>query len=154
MVAFLTGELLCSPASVESILMLMCVLVGYGDLLPTTTAGRILLFPVSLMGIALLGSIVQMLVAFFSSRSADRKARSRAKFERQRQIEEDKRQNPADLAREIEFLHQMNERQDFWDQLTEFAVSCFGFFAFWVVGAAIFMALEVRTGIHGEVSPS
>lgn len=91
----------------------------------------------------MLGAILQMIVSFFSERSASRKAQSRAEFERQRQAEENDKQNPADLAREIEFLQTMNSRQDMWDQLTEFSFSCLGFLIFWVVGGAIFSALEV-----------
>ena len=84
-----------------------------------------------------------MIVQFFSDRAADRKAATRAEFERQRQIEEDTTQNPADLAREITFLEKMNENQDMWDQFQEFAFSCLGFFTFWVIGAVIFSRIEV-----------
>lgn len=118
-------------------------LVGYGDYSPATTAGKVLLFPITLLGIAMLGSLIEIIVTFFSHQAARRKAQSRARFERQRQIEEDNYENPADLDKEIEFLEQLNERHDMWDQVSEFFLSCFGFFAFWVVGGVIFKALEV-----------
>lgn len=124
--------------------------VGFGDFLPLKHASRVLLFPIAIFGIALLGSLIQVIVSYFDARSAARKATSRAAFERQRQIEEDKTQNPTDLKREIEFLERMNEHQDMWDQATEFVFSCLGFAAFWVVGAAIFQQLEVR---HSFFSP-
>ncbi|EIN11143.1 voltage-gated potassium channel [Punctularia strigosozonata HHB-11173 SS5] len=116
--------------------------VGFGDFFPTTTAGRILLFPFTLLGIALLGSIIEMLVRFFSSRSAERKAKSRALYEKRRQEEEDKKQTPTDFAREIEFLQRLNERQDVVDQASEFALSLGGFLVFWFIGAVIFWAIE------------
>lgn len=119
------------------------LLVGYGDYCPTTAAAKTLLFPISLLGIAMLGSLIEIIVTFFSHRTARRKAESRARFESQRQIEEDKRQNPADLGKEIEFLEQLNERLDTLNQVSDFFLSCFGFFTFWVVGGVIFKALEV-----------
>lgn len=126
-------------------------LVGYGDYSPATTAGKVLLFPITLLGIAMLGSLIDIIVTFFSHQAARRKARSRDRFERQRQIEEDNYENPADLDKEIEFLERLNERQDMWDRISEFCLSCFGFFAFWVIGGVVFKALEV-SGTDSEAT--
>ena len=117
--------------------------VGFGDFSPTHTSTQILLFPFALLGIAALGSLLDVIVRFFSARSAKRKAASRARLEHARQEDEDAKQDPADLPREIEFLEHLNGRQDAWDQAIEFALSFGGFLAFWFVGAAIFSAIEV-----------
>jgi hypothetical protein len=65
-----------------------------------------------------------MIVSFFSDRSAARKERSRAMYEKERQEAEDKKQDPADLAEEIEFLSNLNRKQDVKDQAYEFAMVC------------------------------
>lgn len=65
------------------------------------------------------------------------------RLEHARQQTEDKRQEPADLRREVEFLERLHEKQDVWDQAVELALTFSGFLAFWLVGAAIFSALEV-----------
>ncbi|KAG8985727.1 hypothetical protein FRB94_005465 [Tulasnella sp. JGI-2019a] len=125
--------------------------IGFGDFAATKTSSRILLCPICIMGIALLGSLLEMIIGFFADRAADRKARTRAEFERRRQVEEDKHQRPADLAREIHFLHTMNEEQDKRDQISEFIFSCGGFLTFWIIGALIFSRLEAwsyGTGLY------
>jgi potassium channel subfamily K len=121
-------------------------------------ASRVLLFPFSLIGIAFLGTLIQMIVNFFSDRSAARKEKSRALYERERQEAEDKDQDPANLQKEIAFLNEINQKQDVQDQFLEFALvraylssqgmltdvpqSFAGFTVFWLIGGAIFMALE------------
>jgi potassium channel subfamily K len=96
--------------------------IGYGDLEPTHPATYILVFPLALLGIAQLGALVQQIVSFFSARSARRKEMSRAKYERERQEQEDSKQDPADLAEEMEFLENINSRQDLVDQAIEFGL--------------------------------
>jgi potassium channel subfamily K len=96
--------------------------IGFGDFSPTKAVTRALLAPLTILGIAYLGSLVQMIVDFFSKRSATRKERSRAMFERERQEAEDKAQNPANLVAEIEFLDKLNQGQDLKDQAWEFAM--------------------------------
>ncbi|KAG8863540.1 hypothetical protein FRB96_008280 [Tulasnella sp. 330] len=125
--------------------------IGFGDFEAKKTSSRILLFPICVLGIAQLGSLIDMIIGFFKDRSTERKARTRAEFERQRQIEEDKKQEPAELDKEIHFLHSMNEHQDKMDQVQEFIYSCAGFLAFWLVGAVIFSHLEAwsyGTGLY------
>ncbi|KAF8321589.1 voltage-gated potassium channel [Clavulina sp. PMI_390] len=116
--------------------------VGFGDFEPTKTSTRIILFPFALIGIAQLGSILGMIVSFFTSRAARRKAKSRALWERQRQIEEDEIQKSPDLLEEIDFLVKLNQRQDLDDQFSELGLSIVGFLVFWMIGACIFKATE------------
>lgn len=117
--------------------------MGFGDFEPTKTSTRIVLFPLALLGIAQLGSILSLIISFFSSRADQRKAQSRALLERQRQMEQDKQQQVPDLLKEIDFLVSLNSRQDMNDHISELAFSVMGFLAFWLVGAAIFMGTEV-----------
>jgi voltage-gated potassium channel Kch len=96
--------------------------IGFGDFSPTHPASQVLVIPLGLIGIASLGSLVQMIVSFFSERSAARKEKSRAIYEKQRQKAEDEKQDPANLDAEIEFLESLNRRQDVKDQAWEFAM--------------------------------
>jgi potassium channel subfamily K len=96
--------------------------VGFGDFEPTHAASRVLLFPFALIGIAFLGTLIQMIVNFFSDRSAARKEKSRALYERERQEVEDQDQDPANLQKEIKFLDEINQRQDVKDQAAEFTM--------------------------------
>ncbi|KAG9024722.1 hypothetical protein FRB95_011146 [Tulasnella sp. JGI-2019a] len=120
--------------------------VGFGDFLAKKTASRILIFPFCLIGIALLGSLITLIVGFFSDRAADRKAIARSEYERRRQKEEndlhERSGRPADIQREIQFLTEINERQDFRDEIQDFTLATVGFLTFWVVGAAVFSAIE------------
>jgi potassium channel subfamily K len=122
--------------------------VGFGDFVPTKIATKILLLPLALLGIAQLGSILSLIVGFFSLRAARRKARSRALSERQRQLDQDRKQTPPDLLQEIDFLVQLNASHDMKDQLNELLLSIAGLLVFWFVGAAIFTGTEVRYALR------
>lgn len=124
--------------------------VGFGDFLAKKPVSRVLLFPFSLVGIALLGSLLSMIIGYFSDQSSDRKAVSRAEFERQRQEEENRQEEKPNLQREIAFLTEINEKQDFKDQVQEFTIATAGFAVFWLIGGAIFSAIEVGTVIASE----
>jgi potassium channel subfamily K, other eukaryote len=153
--------------------------VGFGDFVPTKTAAKVLLFPFSLVGesdraiggaelnvhtgIALLGSMIQMLAQFFSARNAERKvsmaaepslweqsahSRScqawfRAQSENEREATKDREASPSDLAAEIEFLERLQSRRDFVEQVRGLALSLTGFLVFWFIGATIFCVIEV-----------
>ena len=97
-----------SLSSQSFILPQIFPLVGFGNYEPTRISTKILLFPLALLGIAQLGSILGMIIEFFSLRAAKRKAQSRALLERERQVEQDKKQAPPNLLQEIEFLVEMN----------------------------------------------
>ncbi|EIN05813.1 voltage-gated potassium channel [Punctularia strigosozonata HHB-11173 SS5] len=122
---------------------IVCFLtVGFGDFLPTTAAARVLLFPFALLGIASLASIIEMLIRFFASRSEQRKAKLRAHFEALRERRLAQEGAGDDLAREVAFLERLHHLQDTADQATEVALSFGGFVVFWLVGGAIFWAIE------------
>jgi potassium channel subfamily K, other eukaryote len=88
-----------------------------------------------------------MIVTFFSTRTATRKAHSRAEQERQHREMEGRlkleRRERGDLEKELQFLEKLHEKQNAREQLTESGLNLLGFLAFWLVGAAIFAALEV-----------
>ena len=123
-----------------------CVLdsVGFGDFVPTKTSTRILLFPFALIGIVQLGSILTLIINFSRHRATTRKERSRALSERQRHVEQDRRQIAPELLQEVDFLVRLNANQDKKDHLSELILSITGFLVFWFVGAAIFTGTEVR----------
>ena len=127
--------------------------VGFGDLAPTKTLTKILLFPFALIGIVQLGSILTLMIDFFSHRAATRKEISRALSERQRHVEQDRRQIAPDLLQEVDFLVRLNAKQDKKDHISELILSIAGFLVFWFVGAAIFTGTEVRD-IFGTAIPS
>ncbi|KAG8850458.1 hypothetical protein FRB96_009703 [Tulasnella sp. 330] len=103
-----------------------------------------------------------MIVGFFADSAADRKATSRAKYERQCQKEENERHRqdvrPADIQREIQFLTDINERQDLKDQVQDFTLATKGFLTFWVgwsFGTVMyFFYVFFLTVAYGNVVPT
>ncbi|KIJ32390.1 hypothetical protein M422DRAFT_265718 [Sphaerobolus stellatus SS14] len=62
--------------------------VGFGDFRPHTAVIRVLAFFFSVIAMAQLGNIIGMLIRFFTSRSQEKKAHSRIKYEQKRHEEE------------------------------------------------------------------
>ncbi|KAJ1300970.1 hypothetical protein OPQ81_003395 [Rhizoctonia solani] len=115
--------------------------VGFGDFHPTKLSTRVLLFPLSLLGITLLASCISMIVSFFNHHQQKHKARARAEREKAWQISQMRSTNPS-LQREIAFLTELHKRQWWREQGVDLAESLVGFLVFWFVGAAIFSAVE------------
>ncbi|EJT99352.1 voltage-gated potassium channel [Dacryopinax primogenitus] len=116
--------------------------IGFGDFHPTTTATRIIMFPLALIGIAELTALIGILITFFSNLHKERLARTRHKFERERRLAQKEQADPRSLEAEIQFLEELHKKRSWRDHATELGWSMGAFFTFWVTGAAIFSRIE------------
>ncbi|KAM0746778.1 voltage-gated potassium channel [Meredithblackwellia eburnea MCA 4105] len=141
--------------------------IGFGDLTPTTPVSRILLFPFSLLSIALLAILVGIFVDFLGKAAEVRRKDWRRRYERDvwekrfvggggggrgRGMKGGKRVNeagvverPKFLKEEIEMLHLLEDKEDFLERVYQMCMSAFMLAVFWVVGAAVFHVLEDMT---------
>ncbi|KAF8580266.1 voltage-gated potassium channel [Ramaria rubella] len=119
------------------------LLIGFGDFYPTHTVTRVLLFFFAIAGIAQLGNIVSMLVTFYNSRTEEKRAVSRAEYETKRQEEEERKPGVSpNIHKEIEFLHELGERQEARFRLQQLGTSLAWLMIFWLVGAVFFSHVE------------
>lgn len=118
--------------------------IGFGDFSPTRTVTQIVLFPFTIVGIVQVALLIEMIVTFVSSRERTRRARRRAAYERMRQEDMDRRDGDTNLAKEMKFLHEMNESAYKLKIMRDLALNMSGFVLFWVLGAIIFSQIEVR----------
>lgn len=117
--------------------------VGFGDFYPTRTATRIVLFPFALVGIAQLGSLIGMIVAFVSSRIEAQTFERKARFEIEREEAAKTAAGESDFEAEIRFLYQLHQVEDRWRLARDLSYNLSAFLIFWVIGALIFSQTEV-----------
>jgi len=86
--------------------------IGYGDFAPTTTAGKVLIFPFSVLTISQLGNEIALIISFISSRSAERRDRWKRRYELAMHREAEALQPKATLVEEMALIHQINSRED------------------------------------------
>lgn len=117
--------------------------IGYGNLVPTTTASRVLMFFFGVLTIAGLGALVTTIISYFSQRAEKRRARWRALYE-QRQEQEYRKLHPTDeLIAEMQFLERLVKQENAISRLYDLALSLLLFLLFWFLGAIVFHFLEV-----------
>jgi potassium channel subfamily K len=119
------------------------IVLGFGDFVPTHTSTRILLFPFAVITITQLANQISMMIGFFGARAQARKDRWWLQYEQERQLAHDLKFPRADLEREMRFLEEIHKRQDAMSTTYDLVLSLMGFIVFWMVGAALFHALEV-----------
>jgi len=117
--------------------------VGFGDFFPTRTVTRIVLFPFALAGIAQLGSLIGMIVSFFSNRIEAQAAERKVRFEREREEAARMSVREFDFDAEMRFLYQLHQTEDRWRLARDLSYNLSGFLFFWVIGALIFSQIEV-----------
>jgi potassium channel subfamily K, other eukaryote len=110
----------------------------------------VILFPFAILTIAGLANQVAIIVNFLSSRGQERQLAWQALYEER--MEEEAAMNDddvdsalrrtTDLEKEMRFLHQLAREQEILSMMYGLAWSLTGFIVFWIVGAAIFYALE------------
>ncbi|KAK6344372.1 Potassium channel [Orbilia brochopaga] len=128
------------------------LVVGLGDYVLTTTAGRALLFPYAAVGIVIVGLIVSSVRGLVLERGK-RKVKRRM-LEKQREIFVKGGKNhqpaPAELAEsERERFEMMRKVQDKADQRRKWMslqTSVLCFLVFWLMGAFVFMEAEHSQG--------
>lgn len=86
--------------------------IGYGDLVPTTTAGKILIFPFSVLTISQLGNEIALIIAFISGRAEARRDKWRRKYEGMMHREAKRLRPTATLIEEMALIQEINEREE------------------------------------------
>lgn len=120
----------------------VCVLtVGFGDFTPTTTAGKIVLFPCVLVGIAQLALVVSEIIDFFSQRSLDLVQATKLHVERERRRKE-MTHDYIDLNQEIQLFEAQQKAEDNKEEMISLCYSLISFFTLWLIGALIFSKME------------
>lgn len=127
----------------------VCVLtVGFGDFEPTTTAGKILLFPFVLVGIAQLALVVSDIIDFFTERSLDIVKATKMHLERER-VRKEMTMDYVDLKEEIHLLEQQQKAEDNRAEMLSLSYSMMSFCVLWFIGALIFSQMEGWTYGNG-----
>lgn len=88
--------------------------IGYGDFTPTTTAGKVLIFPFSVLTISQLGNEIALIISFISARSAERRERWKRRYEAAMHQEANALRPKASLLEEMALIHQINSREEMY----------------------------------------
>jgi potassium channel subfamily K, other eukaryote len=122
--------------------------IGFGDITPQTATFRVLTFPFTVIGIALLAIIVTSIVRLLADRARRRK--SQMKEQLKKMASEKKRSHGRPGLKRSLTLHEElhNLREDDWKRerranLRSVATGIAAFLVFWFVGALIFYFVEV-----------
>lgn len=86
--------------------------IGYGDLTPTTTAGKVLIFPFAVLTISQLGNEISLIVAFIRERSKERRRVWRRQYEGAIHQEARLVRPRATLIEEMTLVHDINKREE------------------------------------------
>ncbi|KAL7409388.1 hypothetical protein BDY24DRAFT_219418 [Mrakia frigida] len=119
--------------------------VGFGDFAPTKVSTKILLFPFSILSIALLANQISMIVAWFTHQSELRKTKWRAqrlllaREGRERSLEGSDQWG---LEEEMKYLQRLQEKEQRISQTYNLVFSLVSFLIFWTMGALVFWASD------------
>ena len=133
--------------------------IGFGDMIPQTTAMKILTFPFAVIGISLLAMIVTSIIRLLQDRERrqrlEQKARLRKEESEKERIhaEEEKRgkstaipQQPSrtlSLQDELQALREKDWKRQRRANIQRMVVGGSAFLLFWYIGALIFHLVEV-----------
>ncbi|ORY28329.1 hypothetical protein BCR39DRAFT_535524 [Naematelia encephala] len=116
--------------------------IGYGDFTPTTAAGKVLVFPFSVLTISQLGNEIALIIAFISTRSDERRSKWRKRYENAMHREANALRPTASLIEEMALIHQINNREELMTQLYDLWWSALSLLIFWMIGAVMFSQIE------------
>ncbi|KIR32897.1 potassium channel protein [Cryptococcus deuterogattii MMRL2647] len=116
--------------------------IGYGDYVPTTTAGKVLIFPFSVLTISQLGNEIALIISFISQRAEERRKKWRLRFERAIHRQANSMRPKAGLMEEMALVYKINSREELMTQLYDLVWSAISLIVFWVLGAAAFSQIE------------
>ena len=129
--------------------------IGYGDFTPSTPAGKVLVFPFSVLTISQLGNEIALIIGFISARADERRDRWRKRYEKAMHDMADRKRPQAGLLEEMALIHYINSREEMsvcclgrggadlrMTQVYDLLWSVLSLVTFWVVGAAIFSKIE------------
>ena len=86
--------------------------IGYGDLLPTNTAAKILVFVFSVLTISQLGNEIALIIAFLSTHATHRRDRWRKRYEGAMHREANEKRPHANLMEEMALISKINMREE------------------------------------------
>ncbi|WVQ71866.1 hypothetical protein IAR50_001408 [Cryptococcus sp. DSM 104548] len=116
--------------------------IGYGDLVPSTTAGKVLVFPFSVLTISQLGNEIALIIGFFSERAELRREKWRQQYEGAMHRQANSKRPKAGLTEEMALVYRINAREEMMNQLYDLMWSAFSLIVFWVLGALAFSQIE------------
>ncbi|ADV20024.1 potassium channel protein [Cryptococcus gattii E566] len=116
--------------------------IGYGDYVPTTTAGKVLIFPFSVLTISQLGNEIALIISFISQRAEERRKKWRLRFERAIHREANSMRPKAGLMEEMALVYKINSREELMTQLYDLIWSAISLIVFWLLGATAFSQIE------------
>ncbi|ODN83387.1 hypothetical protein L202_01531 [Cryptococcus amylolentus CBS 6039] len=116
--------------------------IGYGDLVPSTTAGKVLVFPFSVLTISQLGNEIALIIGFLSDRAELRREKWRQQYEGAMHREANSKRPKAGLTEEMALVYRINAREEMMNQMYDLMWSAFSLIVFWVLGALAFSQIE------------
>ncbi|WVQ98939.1 hypothetical protein IAU59_006071 [Kwoniella sp. CBS 9459] len=116
--------------------------IGYGDFAPTTTAGKVLILPFSVLTISQLGNEIAQIINFMSSKAEKRREKWRKRYEKAMHREANKVRPEANLTEEMALIHEINSREELMSQMYDLMWSALSLIVFWLIGATIFSQIE------------
>ncbi|EAL22856.1 hypothetical protein CNBB0770 [Cryptococcus deneoformans B-3501A] len=116
--------------------------IGYGDYVPTTTAGKVLIFPFAVLTISQLGNEIALIIGFIKQRAEERRNKWRQSFEGAMHREANSLRPKAGLTEEMALVYRINSREEMMSQMYDLIWSAMALVVFWVLGATAFSQIE------------
>ncbi|KAK4687044.1 hypothetical protein P7C73_g3079, partial [Tremellales sp. Uapishka_1] len=116
--------------------------IGYGDFTPTTTAGKVLIFPFAVLTISQLGNEITIVIAFLSSRAEERRDRWRNRYEGAMQKEAARIKPNKGLIEEMALIYEIGKKEEMMSQMYDLFWSGWSLIVFWMIGATMFSQIE------------
>jgi potassium channel subfamily K len=86
--------------------------IGYGDLAPTNTCAKVLVFPFSILTLSLLGNGIVIIFGFIRERANQRRDKWRRRYEGATQAEANRLRPSGPLLEELALIHQIDRREE------------------------------------------
>lgn len=142
--------------------------IGFGDIVPTTTAMKVLTFPIAILGISLLAVIVTSILRLLDDRDRRQlfERRSRLRKEQaakeKKHVEEIEKVNsgmavvkpPLSLQEELQSLRDKDWKRERHLNIQHMVIGLAVFLLFWYIGALIFHLVEVFVQYHAHTDCS
>jgi len=118
--------------------------IGFGDLTPSHTVTRVILFFYALVSIALLANLVGEIASWMSDRQAVKRTEWRIRTEAEARKHADHRSDSAKrtLGEEIAFLKQVARSQAQYELMSDLAISFALIAAYWMIGAMVYALIK------------
>jgi potassium channel subfamily K, other eukaryote len=142
--------------------------IGFGDVVPTTTAMKVLTFPIAILGISLLALIVTSILRLLDDHDRRQLFERRSQLRKEQAakekkiVEEVERINsespdvkpPLSLQEELQSLRDKDWKRERRSNLRNMVIGLTVFLLFWYIGALIFHLVEVFLQYHAHTDCS